>query len=647
MPVTIQSAKFSFIRFESVDFFLPAYRLFAEAFQFIVQGFLSTSNKIRLGVLNSSMEEVAVFPSNIFASILSYKFSIPDSIFVNPTFYLAYIRVNAIEKNYYRQVAYKELKQILLNDFGISVAADNTFPVNSISEIVISHAPNNVTELTDETLLQYWGRGYAAAAGNLLTPFFQAGECFQYALIDETGVVIGKTNTFKVLAKDRHTSLLSYKNNENAYEFVYNGAESNVVRLPFYLSRPQWPEKKNVYIKSNGHHKLLSAFIEEQYALKTDHLPTKIHRFLKIALAHDEVIIDCSHLDETPVEVINTDSYQPAWDDELDINTAQGECTVTVAAFGYRNSNCDRNEDQCPAPVFQIQSVTDTSVTLSFGYTVTTDKILINYRKAGMPVWQNVIINPAVNYTLNNLSGGRNYEIKVASNCGDGYGDFSSIKGFVTTGNSTCRQPTSLHLLSHEDPVSNGVTGVFNFEINMPDIPSPNLQLTIQRPDGLIENVTINASGYTANPFLFSYEGASILQTGIYRFKSRSDCGAGEYSLYSNEVTFSNQPAQVPSITEYNFAVFFGGQGTFEILRNSDTVLQVSGNGSGFVNAYEGDFITAIVTSTGAGNANLRITETNTGIQVYDSTGNNSNREIYSFAINANQYHSINANIGG
>lgn len=401
-----------------------------------------------------------------------------------------------------------------------------------------------------------------------------------------------------------------------------------------------------MYIKSNGEHKLLSAFIEEQYTLKTEHMPAKLHRFLKMALAHDQVIIDCPHLEETPVEVINTDSYQPAWDDEVEIDSAQGTCIVTVATFGYRNDNCETEDSGCTPPIVSLGANTNTTQVFNFSYPPGAVQFVINYRKFGMQAWQNVVINAAPNYTLTGLDAGSNYEIRVASNCGDGFGEFSGIKPFYTTGDNVCQQPTSLHFLAHEPPVTNGTTGVFTFEINMPDIPSTNMQLTIQRPDGFIEQFTVDASGYTTNPFQFTYEGNSVLQPGIYRFKARSDCGAGEYSLYSNEATFNNQQDPVDVIIEYDFTKYFGSQGTFELLRNGISIFQTSSNAHAIVRAEAGDFITVIVTSTGSSSANLHIRETVSNTNTYDSPGTNQ-QEIFDIPILENQYHSITANIGG
>lgn len=252
MPVSIQSARFSFIRFEQVEYYLPAYRLFAEAFQFLVIGFLPITSKLKLGVINSAGEQIDVFPAPIYASILSYRLKIPNVIHSAANFYLASISINAVEKNYYRQVTYGAFKQIMYDDFGVSISFEHTLLTNKLSEIIINHAPNNVTELTPETLQNFWGRGYVSAAGNLIIPFFTPGECFQYVILDEISTVIGTTNRFKMLAKDRHTSLLTYSNHENAFEFVYNNNRQNIVRLPFYLSRPQWPEKRTCILSLTG-----------------------------------------------------------------------------------------------------------------------------------------------------------------------------------------------------------------------------------------------------------------------------------------------------------------------------------------------------------------------------------------------------------
>jgi hypothetical protein len=112
--------------------------------------------------------------------------------------------------------------------------------------------------------------------------------------------------------------------------------------LPFYLTKPQWPQKKNVYKFSNGKQKLLSATVEKQYLLKADFMPVTFHESFTTALLHDYVKIECANIIDSPVEIINSESYTVDWgDDETEQETAQGRSVLTVSTFGFRNDNFD------------------------------------------------------------------------------------------------------------------------------------------------------------------------------------------------------------------------------------------------------------------------------------------------------------------
>ncbi len=116
----------------------------------------------------------------------------------------------------------------------------------------------------------------------------------------------------------------------------------NRIRLPLYLSKPQFPETKEVYTKSNGETKTLSASIKKTYALKTDWMPEPWHERLKVALLHDDVNIEGDKY-AGGVKLEKMDEID--WQDFLDYPTAPVNGVVSVDPFFAVNSNCQTCEE--------------------------------------------------------------------------------------------------------------------------------------------------------------------------------------------------------------------------------------------------------------------------------------------------------------
>lgn len=114
-------------------------------------------------------------------------------------------------------------------------------------------------------------------------------------------------------------------------------AFKNRIRLPFFITRPQFPSESNVFRLADGSSKTLSSIIRKSYEGQTDWLPEVIHERLKIALSHDNVNIEGSrYLGGVSID----DSYDISWNDFLDFPLAKAEFKVQVTPFNYSNGNC-------------------------------------------------------------------------------------------------------------------------------------------------------------------------------------------------------------------------------------------------------------------------------------------------------------------
>lgn len=116
----------------------------------------------------------------------------------------------------------------------------------------------------------------------------------------------------------------------------------NRIRLPIKVSRPQFPEEREVFRKANGVSKTISVVVRKTYLLETALMPERLHERLKIALVHDTVNIET---DKYFGGVSQSADYTIGWPEFQDFPVAKGNSTIEVTPFNASNNNCATCED--------------------------------------------------------------------------------------------------------------------------------------------------------------------------------------------------------------------------------------------------------------------------------------------------------------
>lgn len=117
----------------------------------------------------------------------------------------------------------------------------------------------------------------------------------------------------------------------------------NRIRLPLQLHSAQFPEERQIFRKANGQTKTMSVVVRKTYELETDYMPEHWHQRLKIALAHDEVIVE----GERYLGTISQDGdYNIEWPEGvLHYPTAKAGVKIQVTPFDATNANCQTCEE--------------------------------------------------------------------------------------------------------------------------------------------------------------------------------------------------------------------------------------------------------------------------------------------------------------
>lgn len=231
-------------------------------------------------------------------------------------------------------------------------------------------------------------------------------------------------------------------------------AFKNRIRLPFYLSRPQFPAERNVFRDAAGNAVLLSTSIRNTYQGKTDQLPEDWHRKLVIALSHKEVTIEDTRL---LTDVVIDGDYGIEWQDFLDYPIAEANFTVQVTPFNASSSNCvscsEINQiglvDDYTDDIFEEGESYDYPVLVTANDSICCYPYTIEIVDFNTLYFSSVTINPAtgvLSFTVKNsvpilddvLIG--TYRVS----CENGSYDEANIYGNITGTNTDCLPPTEL-----------------------------------------------------------------------------------------------------------------------------------------------------------------------------------------------------------
>lgn len=112
----------------------------------------------------------------------------------------------------------------------------------------------------------------------------------------------------------------------------------NRIRLPFHLSKPQFPADEEIYVKSNGSRVVLKSIISKELQGATDYFPAKIHERLAVALRHDIVNIES---EKYTGSVKANGAYEIDWIDFLDYPVAPASFKVFEEDFVARSNRCE------------------------------------------------------------------------------------------------------------------------------------------------------------------------------------------------------------------------------------------------------------------------------------------------------------------
>lgn len=301
----------------------------------------------------------------------------------------------------------------------------------------------------------------------------------------------------------------------------------NRVRLPFYLSKAQFPIEREITRLANGQTKVISARIGKTYEGVTDQLTEKWHQNLVIALNHDNVNIEGKTF---TTDVVLDGEYSIEHQDFLNYPLAQANFKVIVTPFNASNQNCMTCDEieQLDLQDDYSEIVWDGGDTYTYPDLITAnDSICCHPYTLTIEDWNTDYFDSVTLNDDNELivvvkaSVPVLYDVWVARyrvTCPNGGYDEANVYGNIQGDSDLCPPPTNLEV----------TLDIFNqqyasYSFNIPS-PAPLLLEWVMYVDG--DMYTPYASGTTtSSPVTFT-----DLEPGEYTFAIRSMCGEGDYS---------------------------------------------------------------------------------------------------------------------
>lgn len=353
---------------------------------------------------------------------------------------------------------------------------------------------------------------------------------------------------------------------------------TNRIRLPFYLSKPQYPVDEEIYIKANSRRVVQKSIISKEMEAKTDYLPALLHERLAVALRHDIVSVEGQNYSG---DIRINGAYTIDWVDFLDFPVAPANFKAFDDGFAARLTRCEICNDVtelslqpdvfpgileegetyninvstndgicCANPIFSIDSFDSNFI----------DSISIVAETGVVTMTLKTPLNSAANITL--------FTYKVI--CG-GEEETATVSGTIEgSGSALCPAPSNL-VLTEVDPASVPYEINANWDASIP-APADGYRWTLHSYSGATE-VLISFGTTTATEV-----NINSLDCGVtYRFRVTAVCDAelpDESATLVADITIScpapgenmylvNETGQTVDIesdgTPYSFPPPFGG----------------------------------------------------------------------------------------
>jgi hypothetical protein len=299
----------------------------------------------------------------------------------------------------------------------------------------------------------------------------------------------------------------------------------NKVRLPFYVTQPQFITDANVYIKGDGTRLVTNSVTNKQYKGVTDWMPEKWHERLAIAMRHSVVFITSEKFQDY---FRQDGDYEIEWQDFLDYPIAPAKFKGFVDGWQVGTDPCGK----CAPEIISVRANDDVvPATAGDGDTIVIDVRANDALCCDTPVFAVVgfdtsVVDSAsinssgiltINLKATVVSGTYNL-VTYSVTCGDET-DTAVVTGTLAgTAEPECLPPTMVAVA----PLSDGSTTAHATWTNPLSFPAFGLIGALYH---LVSGVEYNVDAFViTNPLTTSYDFTGLVLGDTYRFRIYAKC---------------------------------------------------------------------------------------------------------------------------
>jgi len=509
---------------------------FKAAFQFAIENDDHTPVTPDVEIFTAICSSACVFKARIRScSPLCFQTRI---LFPGDAANLQTITYGTAIQTYNRLVTRGEFIQIMEDDFGVSLVDKVDYLL--LKECCITEFEIVYKDDSDTTLTVEIGRFYDLlySGGDVgMDGKVAIDECYRYCITDADNNVIACSNLFKRAAEDCFLSVIRFNNNEDAFGFQYVQGIYQVITLPFFVSKPQYPTTKKVYKRSNRYIQTLAASVEKEWPFKTDWMPDYLHQSFVMAMNHDTFQIFFKN--EWAGFAADPD-YKIEWV-ERPVDAGQGTGKFKQQLYNYVNDSCGNNTNCCNPPAVEVLDKTDDAVTFKLYPTLLTNVFDIRIREFGATDWQAPIAVVAPGYLPFEFTLGLTvypftvFEYQWRSVCNNVPGEWGIIKR-LGEGDGSC-VPASF---SVDNVLPDAAVGVpYHVEIPISGTPPFAIFHTV-KPEWMVANIVADKLVFDGVP--------DVANTDVNVDIAINNCGLLVSAHFKDTIDVTQQTVEMGSV---------------------------------------------------------------------------------------------------
>lgn len=173
---------------------------------------------------------------------------------------------------------------------------------------------------------------------NWTVPDLPNNENFRFILYNDPATILYYSNSFREVANTEYTSVVEYRNSNDAYGFLYASAPTfyNKFRVDLWTGRPNYNENKSGYETYEGDFIQVKSDIQKIREFQTRFMDEVSHEAFFSMLSHSDIEIDGIAYKKQPDQ-----SYTIEWSEFDDNKIGNGIVNLLRVDYSEAIINCN------------------------------------------------------------------------------------------------------------------------------------------------------------------------------------------------------------------------------------------------------------------------------------------------------------------